>query len=306
MKLRVSSLLIFVTLSLFACGEPPAEPPKVLCSGSESNCQRRYDEVAFAATHNAFSYAEGGPVSYLFPNQDLPIAEQLARGIRGLGIRPCPYYGDDPAEAGRVYVTHNFSLRGLLGMEPLLPILVSVRTFLEKNPGEVVTLFAESAVTPKELEDTFIEAGLLPYLYTHDKTKGFPTLAQMKESGQRLVVFSDSQDKERPPWQLFMWDFLVDTDYNITDIAQFSCDFYRGEAKNPLYFLNNFIYRPLSGEVVVPDRDRSQMANDPQFMLPRAEECWKKTGRRPNFLYVDWFGQGDVVGVTRALNEQPR
>ena len=109
-----AALPMLIVLILGGCGtEEPAGERE--CNGSAANCLRRYDQVTFAATHNAFSYAAGGDVRYLFPNQDLPIADQLRAGIRGLGIRPCPYYGDDPAESGRVYVTHNFDLMGLLG-----------------------------------------------------------------------------------------------------------------------------------------------------------------------------------------------
>ena len=83
----------------------PGEPEG--CNGLRINCDRTYDRVAIAATHNAYSYAASGPVRYLFPNQDAPIPAQLRAGIRGLGLRPCPYYGTDPKEADRVYVTHN-------------------------------------------------------------------------------------------------------------------------------------------------------------------------------------------------------
>ena len=285
------------------CGttDPPSQ-----CSGSADNCLRRYDQVTFAATHNAFSYAAGGEVHYLFPNQDRPIAEQLQSGIRGLGIRPCPYYGDDPAEAGQVYVTHNFELMGLLGSEPLLHVLTAVRVFLEQNPGEVVTLFAESAVPPAAIAATFAEAGLLPYLYVHDRTQGFPTLGEMIRRNTRLVVFNDSQEPTRPPWQHYLWELIVDTDYNITDISQFSCDFYRGQAGNPLYFINQFIYAAPGGKVLVPDAQLAQQANAPAAIVSRARTCWSKTGRIPNFIYVDWYGQGDVVGAVRSLNELPR
>ncbi len=294
-----------------ACGAPETPAPTApsapaLCNGSAENCQRRYDQVTFAATHNAFSYAAGGPVSYLFPNQDRPIADQLSRGIRGLGIRPCPYYGDDPAESGRVYVTHNFDLRGLLGSEPLLDVLTAVRVFLEQNPSEVVTLFAESAVPPAAIADTFAQAGLTQYLYVHDRAQGFPTLSQMSQRNTRLVVFNDSQEPSRPAWQHYLWDLIVDTDYNITDPAQFKCDFYRGKGENSLYFINHFVYSALSDKVVVPDPQLSALANQPALIVDRARACWEKTRRIPNFIYVDWYGQGDVVGAVRSLNELPR
>ena len=122
----------------------------------------------------------------------------------------------------------------------------------------------------------------------------------------RLVVFNDSQDPGRPAWQHFMWQHIVDTDYNITDAKQFSCAPYRGKPENALYFLNQFIYKSLGGDLVVPDKALSVQANDRGLVLQRARGCWQQLGKVPNFIYVDWYGQGDVVGAVNALNAEPR
>jgi hypothetical protein len=284
-----------------ASGAPQQQPPAP-CNGSVELCGRRYDQVTFAATHNAYSYAEGGPVKYTFPSQDRPIPDQLAYGIRALGIRPCPYHGGDEAEQGRVYTTHNCSLKGLLGQEPLQDVLGQVGAFLAANPREVVTLLAESAVSPAEVAGVFASAGLEPYLYTHDATAGWPTLEQMIGSGRRLVVFNDSQEPSRPPWQLFMWDHIVDTDYNVTDKAMFSCAFYRGKPANALYFLNQFIYEDLGNGIVVPSKARALEANDGSFVESRARQCQQETGRVVNFVYVDLYAQGSLMTAVDALN----
>lgn len=121
-----------------------------------------------------------------------------------------------------------------------------------------------------------------------------------------LVVFNDSQDAERPKWQHYMWDFITDTDYNITDESQFSCKFYRGKPANDLYFINQFIYADVGSGILIPDKDQSMIANDEAFVFERSVGCWRETGRIPNFVYVDWFGQGNVRGAVQCLNELPR
>jgi hypothetical protein len=281
-------------------------PARAPCNGSPHLCALRYDQVTYPATHDAFAYAAGGPVKYQFPNQDRPITDQLVYGIRTLGIRPCPYFGTDPGEQGRVYITHNSALKGALGTEPLADVLGEVRTFLEGNPHEVITLLAESSVTPAEVAATFQIAGLVPYLYTHDAAKGWPTLGEMIARGTRLVVFNDSQEPSRPAWQHYMWDYIADTDYNITSPDQFSCKIYRGKPANDLYFINQFIYVDLGSGVVVPDKAKAAVANDEQLAFARSVACWRETGRIPNFVYVDWYGQGNVRGVARCLNALPR
>lgn len=266
------------------------------------NCSRTYDRVAIAATHNAYSYAAGGPVRYVYPNQDLPIAAQLRAGIRGLGLRPCPYFGRDPAEADRVYVTHNAALRGLLGTEPLDGILRTIKDFLDANPREVVTLYLESAVSPARVAAVFEQVGLTRQLYAVPRAGAWPTLQAMIDAGTRLVVFNDSRDASRPAWMHHLWEHIVDTDYNVTDASRFSCAFYRGVGGNAIYYLNQFIYRDLGMGVVVPDAALARQANAREAVITRARRCLAETGRAASVIYVDWFAQGDVVGAVDALN----
>lgn len=280
----------------------PGEPEG--CNGLRLNCDRTYDRVAIAATHNAYSYAAGGPVRYLFPNQDAPIAVQLRTGIRGLGLRPCPYYGTDPDEVDRVYVTHNTDLRGRLGTEPLDGILRDVKDFLDANPREVVSLYLESAVSPARVAAVFTAVGLDPFLYAHPTNAPWPTLREMITQGRRVVVFNDSREATRPAWMHHLWDHIVDTDYNVTDAARFSCRFYRGNGGNAIYYLNQFIYNDLGMGVLVPDAARARVANDPARIVQRAQQCLAETGRAAAVVYVDWFGQGDVVGAVDTLNRQ--
>lgn len=298
-------LVGFVTAMVVCvgCSEAVVEEP---CNGSLENCDRRYNEVTYAGTHNAFSYLEGGPVQYEMPNQDLPVPKQLEAGIRALGIRPAPYFGDDETQKEIVYTTHNTDLKGLLGQEPIVNVLNQVRVFLETHPREVVTLLAESAVSDERVAAVVSEAKLDSYLYTHDAAKGWPTLREMIDSGKRLVFFNDSQKATRPAWQLYMWDFIVDTDYNITDASQFSCEFYRGKATNDLYFINQFIYEDYGNGIFAPDMEKSQIANQRELIETRAKACWAEKKRIPNFIYVDWFAQGDVMGAVNALNALPR
>ena len=57
---------------------------------------------------------------------------------------------------------------------------------------------------------------------------------------------------------------------------------------------------------MVPDKALSVQANDRGLVLQRARGCWQQLGKVPNFIYVDWYGQGDVVGAVNALNAEPR
>jgi len=298
---------LFALLSLMAtlapgCGSGAPQ----LCDGAAANCDRRYDQVTFAAAHDSFAYASGGPIQYAAPNQDRPIPEQLEYGIRTFGIRPCPSWSDDPAQQDVVYVTHNYAdFSGALGGEPLLDILLSIKTFLDAHPSEVISLLEEdTSVTSAQVAAVFQQAGLVPYLYIHDPVKGWPTLRSMAQDNQRLVLFTDNTPDQA--WQLPMWSFIVDTNYNITDPSQFSCAFYRGTAANSLYFINQFIYKDYGGGVVTADPGEATIANDPDTAYARALSCWQQMSRIPNFIYVDFFLEGDVKQVVDRLNALPR
>lgn len=300
MRLRALSALLL----LAACG--PKETAPQTCNGSEVNCSRRYDQVTIAATHNAFAYADG-PVTYTEPNQDLPISIQLAYGIRGIGIRPCPPFGAASVKEDTLYVTHNYStLGGILGGEPLINILTEIKTFLDAHPSETVTLLEEdSSVSSAQVAAVFHQAGLDSMLYVHDKAKGWPTLGEMAKTGKRLVVFTDANDT-REPWQLPMWSYITDTDYNTTDASQFSCDTYRGAETNDLYFINQFIYADYGGGIVAASPETARIANEPEPAYQRAVKCWQQLHKVPVFIYVDFFKEGDVKQVVDRLNLLPR
>ena len=59
-------------------------------------------------------------------------------------------------------------------------------------------------------------------------------------------------------------------------------------------------------QIVLPSASNARLANDAAFVTERARRCWQQKGRIPNFIYVDWFGQGDVMGAVHTLNEVPR
>jgi len=55
------------------------DPPDRACNGSEALCDRRLDQVAFAATHNSMSAAD--QPAWRFTQQEMGISAQLEAGI---------------------------------------------------------------------------------------------------------------------------------------------------------------------------------------------------------------------------------
>ena len=40
------------------------------------------------------------------------------------------------------------------------------------------------------------------------------------------------------------------------------------------------------------------------FLVERANECWDEHGKRPTFIAVDWWEEGDVVRAAEIINMQ--
>lgn len=206
------------------------------CNGHEELCDRPLNQVAFAATHNSMSTQEKG---WYFPSNARTIADQLKSGIRALLIDT--HYGTqarrgvltdfsrqteqqraaieaqlgpDALQAAQrlqaaiglpvagaqsdVYLCHGFCE---LGATSLVKTLTDLRTFLKRQPNEVVILFFEDYASPQDTEAAFVGARLLSSVYVHDPGKPWPTLRELIETDHRVVVLSEKiGDQEKPAW----------------------------------------------------------------------------------------------------------
>ena len=79
-----------------------------------------------------------------------------------------------------------------LGTIPLSDIFNDIKTFLDNNPNEIITIILECYVTANDIEDVVNQSGLSNYLYTHNSV--WPTLQNMIDNDNRLVIFSDVDD----------------------------------------------------------------------------------------------------------------
>ncbi len=331
---------VIVALVVIASGggdEAPAATP-LTCEGSALLCGRHLDDVALPATHNSF--ASVTIPTFLFGQQDGTIAAQLAFGIRGFLIDT--YYGfaagdrvrtdtaslpkrtvavqelgepavkaaegirkrlaSGPAGARGIYLCHGFCE---LGAVPLASALADLRSFLIANPGEVVVIInQDEGPTPDDIAAAFERAGLSDLIY-RGPLGPFPTLRQMIDSGQRLVVMAENDAGNVPWYHLAYRSALQETPFRfrttaaLTDAAKLpdSCTSNRGPASAPLFLLNHWI-----DTTPVPRASNAAVVNAHDVLLRRAETCRRLRHRLPNLIAVDFFRRGDVVGVARTLN----
>ena len=245
--------------------------------------ERAFDEVAWATTHNSMSAASDG---WLVPSQEHGELRQLHDGVRGLML-------DVHEQDGDAWLCHGYCS---LGSQPLVEGLAELRGFLGANPDVVITLILENYVSAELLEEAFAASGLLELCSTRPVGEVWPTVDEMIAAGERVVVLTDAAGGERP-WLLYTWEHAWETHWSAEVPEDLSCEPNRGDPTNALFILNHFLTDPVS----LPEL--AAQVNDPDFLEARARECWAEHGHIPNFVAVDFYATGDVLGVVEALNE---
>ena len=255
------------------------------CNGSMNLCSKQYNKVAYLTTHNAFNSDEDG---LLFPNQTYNIASQLNDGVRGLMIDVYDHFGT-PTAYHSIFA---------LGTIPLSDIFNNIKTFLDNNPNEIITIILECYVTANDIEDEINQSGLSNYLYEHNST--WSTLQNMIDNENRLVIFSDVDDANSSQnWYHYVWDYAVETHYSVGSINDFTCDFNRGDPVNDLFIFNHFVTDATLGYGLY---NESNDVNANPFFINRTLDCQTQTTKFPNFVTVDFYELGDGVAVVDELN----
>ena len=279
------------------------------CNGDRALCDRQLDEVVLPAAHNSMSAAEFP--DWMFPNQEKGSVSLLGHGIRALlfdvhygtpiGGRVKTDIQDEKASRAKfekavgseavdaamrirdrltgpptgpraAYLCHGFCE---LGAVPLVTMLEGVRDFLVENPGEVLVFVIEDYVTPADVEAAFRESGLERFVYRGGVTPPFPTLREMIDSDQRLVVFGEN-DTSGVPWYHPAFETIQETPYTFHTLQDFSCRPNRGGSTAPLFQINHWIET-----TPTPKPSNAAIVNAHDFLLARARQCQQERGKVP-------------------------
>ncbi len=310
---------------------PAAASVVEVCNGHPELCDRRFNEVALPATHNSMS--AGDIADWMFPNQQKGIRTQLDDGIRGFLVDV--HYGvpvgdriktilDDEVnsvakyeeamgkeavdaamrmrdrmvgkETGErdVYLGHGFCE---LGAERFVDALEQVYEFLVMNPGEVIVIIVQDeGVTPQDVAACFERSGLDRLVYRGAVTPPWPTLREMVDSDQRVLVLGEN-NVEGVPWYHHSTEVYQETPYRFLDPSEFSNKPNRGGTAGSLLLMNHWIET-----TPTPLPSNAEIVNAYDFLLKRARACQKERHMIPNLVAVDFYRSGDLMRVVDALN----
>jgi hypothetical protein len=166
----------------------------------------------------------------------------------------------------------------------------------------------------------FFETGLdiLSYIPPPDKRHGnmhisdWPPISSMISANKRLVTFlSSDADESTVPFLLPEFDYIFETDFGIESPDQYSCaparpSYPGGYVPDRLALVNHFLYAKFLG-FRFPNASFASTTNSDGFRVgmlgEHAVRCRGLYERRPNFLLVDFFNEGDIFSVERGMNE---
>jgi hypothetical protein len=246
---------IVIAVFLGSGGTTTAAPAKPPCNGREELCDRPLDRVVLAATHNSMSVPLPG---WFSSQQEVPIADQLHEGIRGLLIdthyadrlpngKVRTFFGGSDELARRTKLdgvsSDSFDAalrirdrlgfegkgeRGMylchsfceLGATRLDSVLADLRTFLVANPGAVVVVINQDYVTPEDFVGAVRDADLEPLTYKGPVDGSWPTLREMIDRNERVVFLAENQAGAAPWYHLAYDSITQETPYAFKKVRQ--------------------------------------------------------------------------------------
>jgi hypothetical protein len=315
-----------------------AAAPAAGCNGLQQLCAKRLNEVLWPGTHNSMAAAD--VPGWTIPDQRRSIPRQLQDGIRLFLLDPhygrvlgngrvqtdfqaegrnankvaAELSPDALAAIDRlgVNLTAKSGERGPkevflchtvceLGATRFTETLAAMRTFLHAHPSTVLMMILENYVTDEDLQRTFAATDTEHYAVTLKRGEPLPTLQQLIDDDQRLVVFTEERPTGAVPWLNDAFAFIQDTPLGNRTAEQLGtraqCERYRGTAESPFLMLNNWVER------FPPSPTANRPALTDHFLTTRIARCAEVRNMPVSLVAVDFYEQGDLIDVAREQNE---
>jgi hypothetical protein len=322
-------LVAGVTVAAVAAGGDP-DPVRVgRCNGQAALCDRPLDQIAFIGTHNSMA-ADREP-GWLFAAQDAGIDAQLQDGVRALLIDT--HYGFATprgvatdlsrasksrekivSEVGERFVVTAERLRERIGYNgggtrsiflchafcevgatPALEALRGVHRFLVAHPEEVLILSIEDDTDAADTTKVIRDSGLINEVYRGPAKPPWPTLRDMIERNERVLVLIEN-DPGTEPWMHKQSVVAQETPYRFNTVAELAapttCRPNRGGTVGSLLLVNHWV-----DTSPAPRKTIAREVNARGFLEPRLTRCREQRGLLPTIIAVDFYRQGGVFAT---------
>ncbi|KAJ7142367.1 PLC-like phosphodiesterase [Mycena epipterygia] len=281
-----------------------------VCNGRAELCSRLYSNVTYIGAHDSFAFSED-PFA-LARDQEVDIPTQLSLGVRLLQAQA--HMNGDVLHFCHTSCT-------LFDGGPVLDYLKLVKTFLDANPNEVLTLLFTNpeGLSPATVwKPIFDAAGISNLTYIPPslpvKQSDWPTLGSMIDAGTRVVVFLDSEADGPDPAPFILPEFSMiwETPFSVTN-ASFPCSVDRIHGplatEDHMYLINHSLNTniiPIGSGVIISDPLDAPTTNGLTSILAHANRCAPLGGNRaPAFVLLDYVNIGVGFAAAAELNGLP-
>ncbi|KAJ7823447.1 PLC-like phosphodiesterase [Mycena leptocephala] len=265
-----------------------------VCNGNAALCNRSYGNTTFMGAHDSFAFSSD-PFA-LARDQEVDVPTQLGLGVRLLQAQA-------HLNNGVIHFCHTSC--ALFDGGTVLAYLTTVKTWLDANPNEVLTLLFTNP------EGLSIPGELLPRLIPPTNPmpqSAWPTLGSMIDSGKRVVVFldagADGSDGGVVPYILPEFTMIWETQFGYTD-SSFPCSVDRisGSPPDHMYMINHSLNIDIFG-IVVSDPEQAGTTNGVASIVAHANGCvpFSQANRLPSFVLLDFVNIGSGLAAVNQLN----
>jgi hypothetical protein len=336
---RVAAIAVVVAAGValaasLSGGEGPAVARVGRCNSHAALCDRRVDQVAFLATHNAMAAAD--EPGWFFAAQDVGISQQLADGVRALMIDT--HYGIStphgvatelaPENSKRAKLVAEIGERGVataervgrrIGRNPegqrqlflchtlcevgatrALDALQAVHRFMVRHPEEVVVLSIQDETSAADTAKVIRDSGLADEVYLGDAERPWPTLRELIDRDERVIVLAENR-AGGASWIHHQPAVMQETPFLFRSVAALeapaSCEPNRGGTAGSLLLINHWVDTPPLPLVSIARR-----VNAHDFLAGRVARCRQERAMLPNVVAVDFYREGDAAQVVDELN----
>ncbi|TVY30504.1 PI-PLC X domain-containing protein [Lachnellula hyalina] len=173
-------MILKIFFWLFLIG--PCKVSAAACNGNDALCSRKYSNITQIGAHDS-AFVGDLPTD----NQNLDVTGQLNAGIRFLTAQTHSFLN-------QIFLCHTSCWEEDSGV--LADYLTAIRTWMDSNPNEVVTLLLTNgdAIAVSMFADAYDDAGISKYTYTPPNQLAlgdWPTLQDLISANTRLITFMD-------------------------------------------------------------------------------------------------------------------